>query len=123
MRAPFVRLCGVALLAVVLVLAIGADPPRPQLIAQQDKFEHLGAFLALGLVFGWNASAAALVTTAICLTGGAFGIEVVQGLVHTGHDSDVMDALASSVGGLAGLGLAIAFARLNRGAIQGPLPA
>lgn len=121
MRTTLVRLCGVALLVAVLVLAIGVNPPRPQIIAQQDKFEHVLAFLALGLVFGWDATLVGLVVSALGLVGTAFGIEVAQGLTHTGRDPELADAAASIVGGLGGIGLAIARARLARA--QMPLPA
>src|SRR5512147_835192 len=113
MRTLLIRVCGVALLAAVLALALGVDPPRPHLIAQQDKLEHVVAFLALGLVFGWNASLAGLFVSALGLIGTALGIEFAQGLSHTGRDQEIADAVASVAGVFSGLLIAVILARLG----------
>lgn len=113
MRTSLVRACGVGLLIAVLALALGVDPPRPHVIPQQDKLEHVVAFLALGLVFGWNATVAGLIVSAAALISAALGIEVAQGFTHTGRDPELADAAASVVGVFCGLFIAMAIARLS----------
>ena len=105
---------GAALLLLVMSLTLGADPPRPQFIEQQDKFEHLIAFLALGLAFGWNASFVGLFASAIGLSSAAVGIEVAQGVIDAGRAPAAADAIAGMAGALCGVTLALLMSRFGR---------
>lgn len=103
----FTQMCGLALLCLVLSLTLNDDVARPQLIAGQDKVEHLLAFLGLGFLFGWGASLWALFAAGIALGGAAFGIEALQDMLTTTREGAFSDAAASCLG--LGLGLLGAF--------------
>lgn len=114
---------GVALLLLVMSLTLGADPPRPHFLEQQDKVEHLIAFLALGLAFGWNASFVGLFASAIGLSSAAVGIEVAQGVIDAGRAPAAADAIAGMAGALCGVALAVSISRIGRRAASRPRPA
>ncbi len=103
----FAQICGLALLCLVLSLTLSDDVARPQLIAGQDKIEHLLAFLGLGFLFGWGASLWALIAAGIALGGAAFGIEALQDMLTSTREGAFSDAAASCLG--LGLGLVGAF--------------
>ena len=99
---------GLVMFACVLLLTLGDDLPRPQVLEGQDKFEHVIAFMALGLAFGWNASLRAILAYALVLMSAAFAIEKLQDLMTTTREGGLVDALAGCLG--AGAGLSVAFA-------------
>ncbi len=101
------RVLGLALLLLVLALTLSDEVARPQLMAGQDKVEHILAFLALAFVFGWGASLWALLAFGVGLTGVSFGIEALQETLTTTREGAFSDALAGCIG--IGVGLSLAF--------------
>ena len=105
---------GFALFALVLMLTLGDDVARPQIVPDQDKLEHLVAFLGLGFFFGWGASLAGFVAFALALAAAVFGIEAWQQAFTVSRESSLADALAGICGLMAGLCLAAFLTRASR---------
>lgn len=113
---------GVFMLAIVLFLTLGDEVARPQLVAGQDKVEHLVAFMALGLAFGWRASIRGLACYGLVLAGAAFAIETLQDSLTTTREGGLVDALAGCLGVVVGLSVAFAASSLSRRLMQAHSP-
>lgn len=107
------HIVGAMLLLAVLALTLGANLPRPQLIEEQDKLEHVLAFLALAVLFGWNASAVGLCVYALGLCCAAVGIEVAQAELSPGRTAGAMDAIAGMIGVFGGLAVSMLLRRMR----------
>lgn len=96
-----------AVLAVV-VLCLMPVPALPQLPRNSDKVEHFLAYfvLAASAVQLW-ADRRALLRVALGLIALGIGIEIAQGTLTDVRSADPMDAVANSVGVLAGMAIAL----------------
>lgn len=99
-------------LATVAALSLLTLPPGPELPPNSDKVEHFLAYFALA------ASAVQLFRARAVLAGVGLGLvamgvalEFAQGAMTTTRMQDPLDALANTLGVLAGLALALTPAR------------
>lgn len=92
------------LIAVVVVLSLIPPPPLPELPSGSDKLEHFLAYfvLAAGAVQLF-ARRLSLFSACIVLALMGWGLEQLQAAMVLGRQADVADALANSIGVLAGL--------------------
>jgi VanZ family protein len=102
---------GVCIAIVITFFSLIPAQQLPQ-IGVSDKIEHAVAYLLLGF---WFASVIArwdylFLLFALIALGG--GIEIAQGLMGLGRESDLRDVLANSIG--AGIGLGLALTPLGR---------
>jgi VanZ family protein len=103
----------VFILAIGVIAWLSLSPARdlPQGLSFWDKAEHACAYLGLALVGAW-----AFPTRLGRLAAGLFlagvGVEFLQASMGFGRQGDPMDAVANSVGIVAGLSLALAARRL-----------
>lgn len=107
MRYPRAWFClGLLLAAIITTLSLLPAQQLPQ-IGLSDKIRHAIAYLLLGF---WFASVIArwdyvFVLLALIALGG--GIEIAQGLMGLGRESDLRDFAANALGAAAGIGLAM----------------
>lgn len=97
----------VAAIFVVIAVCLGPPPEFPELPSNSDKAEH---FLTFALLC-WGAvqlfaTRRALLYAAFGLVLLGIGIEIAQGALTTNRSADPYDALADTLGILAGLCLA-----------------
>ncbi|MDV2451028.1 VanZ family protein [Xanthomonas hortorum] len=97
----------VAAIFVVIAVCLGPPPEFPELPSNSDKAEH---FLTFALLC-WGAvqlfaTRRALLFAAFGLVLLGIGIEIAQGALTTNRSADPYDALADTLGILAGLCLA-----------------
>lgn len=99
----WVGLWGLMILAVIVV-CLGPPPRIPELPSNSDKAEHFltYVFLAFGAVQLF-ATRRALTSAGVGLVLLGIGIEVAQGLFTVDRSADPFDALANTLGVLAGL--------------------
>ncbi|PPV08872.1 hypothetical protein XBLMG947_0480 [Xanthomonas bromi] len=97
----------IAAIVVVIAVCLGPPPEIPELPDNSDKGEHFLTFALLcwGAVQLFARRRAQLVA-AIGLVGLGIGIEIAQGALTTNRSADPYDALADTLGILAGLCLA-----------------
>ncbi|MFY0182946.1 VanZ family protein [Stenotrophomonas sp. PUT21] len=95
-----------AVLGTIVVCLI--PPPPIPLPDNSDKIEHfLAYFLLASSAVQIYQRRAALVWAAVGLVGLGIGIEFAQGALTVNRMADPMDALANSVGVLAGMAIAV----------------
>ncbi len=95
-----------AVLGTIVVCLI--PPPPIPLPDNSDKIEHfLAYFLLASSAVQIYQRRAALVWVAVGLVGLGIGIEFAQGALTVNRMADPMDALANSVGVLAGMAIAV----------------
>ncbi|MBB4131232.1 VanZ family protein [Xanthomonas sp. 3075] len=97
----------IAAIGVVIAVCLGPPPEFPELPSNSDKGEH---FLTFALLC-WGAvqlfaTRRALLLAAFGLVLLGIGIEIAQGAFTTNRSADPFDALADTLGILAGLCLA-----------------
>ncbi|MEA9588800.1 VanZ family protein [Xanthomonas sp. WHRI 10064A] len=97
----------IAAIVVVIAVCLGPPPEIPELPDNSDKAEH---FLTFALLC-WGAvqlfaTRRAQVVAAIGLVALGIGIEIAQGALTTNRSADPYDALADTLGIVAGLCLA-----------------
>ncbi|MBB5864745.1 VanZ family protein [Xanthomonas sp. 3058] len=97
----------IAAIVVVIAVCLGPPPEFPELPSNSDKGEH---FLTFALLC-WGAvqlfaTRRALLLAAFGLVLLGIGIEIAQGAFTTNRSADPFDALADTLGILAGLCLA-----------------
>ncbi|MBE0313739.1 VanZ family protein [Xanthomonas citri] len=97
----------IAAIVVVIAVCLGPPPEFPELPSNSDKAEHFITFALLC----WGAvqlfaTRRALVFAAFGLVLLGIGIEIAQGALTTNRSADPYDALADTLGILAGLCLA-----------------
>ena len=99
----WVGLWGLMILAVIVV-CLGPPPQIPELPSNSDKAEHFltYVFLAFGAVQLF-ATRRALLWAAVGLVFLGIGIEIAQGLFTVDRSADPFDALANTLGVLAGM--------------------
>ncbi|KTF32596.1 membrane protein [Xanthomonas vesicatoria] len=97
----------IAAIVVVIAVCLGPPPEIPELPDNSDKGEHFLTFALLcwGAVQLFATRRAQLVA-AIGLVALGIGIEIAQGALTTNRSADPYDALADTLGILAGLCLA-----------------
>jgi VanZ family protein len=95
-------------LAIALTITVCLIPPPPlDLPPNSDKVEHFLAYFVLaGAAVQIYRTRAALLWACVGLVGLGVGIEFLQGALTVNRMADPMDALANSVGVLAGMALA-----------------
>ncbi|WP_422509380.1 VanZ family protein [Stenotrophomonas sp. GZD-301] len=95
-------------LAILVTITVCLIPPPPLALPENsDKVEHfLAYFLLAAAAVQIYRPRAPLAWAAVGLVGLGIGIEVAQGALTTDRMADPMDALANSVGVLAGIALA-----------------
>lgn len=76
-----------------------------------DKAEHAAAYLGLALLGAWSFRAAPVLAGLILF---GIGVEVLQAVMGLGRQGDALDAVANTLGVVAGLVLATAARRLRR---------
>lgn len=91
-------------IAVVIIVCLMPPPPLPPLPENSDKIEHFLAYflLASGAVQLF-AGRRALTYATLGLVGLGIGIEIAQGLLTSDRLADPRDALANTLGVLAGM--------------------
>jgi VanZ family protein len=94
-------------LAIALTIIVCLIPPPPlDLPPNSDKVEHFLAYFVLaGSAVQIYRTRAALLWACVGLVGLGVGIEFLQGALTVNRMADPMDALANSVGVLAGMAL------------------
>ncbi|WOB27160.1 MULTISPECIES: VanZ family protein [Xanthomonas] len=94
----------IAAIVVVIAVCLGPPPVIPELPDNSDKGEHFLTFALLcwGAVQLFATRRAQLVA-AIGLVGLGIGIEIAQGALTTNRSADPYDALADTLGIVAGL--------------------
>ncbi|MEA9555623.1 VanZ family protein [Xanthomonas nasturtii] len=97
----------IAAIVVVIAVCLGPPPEIPELPDNSDKAEH---FLTFALLC-WGAvqlfaTRRAQIVAAIGLVALGIGIEIAQGALTTNRSADPYDALADTLGIVAGLCLA-----------------
>jgi VanZ family protein len=94
-----------AVLSVIVVCLI-PPPPLPDLPKNSDKVEHfLAYFILAGSAVQIYRTRAALWCAAVGLVVMGIGVEFAQGAFTDDRSADPMDALANSVGVMAGMAL------------------
>ncbi len=97
----------IAAIVVLIAVCLGPPPEFPELPSNSDKAEHFLSFALLS----WGAvqlfaTRRALLLAAFGLVLLGIGIEIAQGALTTNRSADPYDALADTLGILAGLCLA-----------------
>ncbi|WP_372391899.1 VanZ family protein [Xanthomonas sp. NCPPB 3582] len=97
----------IAAIGVLIAVCLGPPPEFPELPSNSDKAEHFLSFALLS----WGAvqlfaTGRALLLAAFGLLLLGVGIEIAQGALTTNRSADPYDALADTLGILAGLCLA-----------------
>ena len=100
-------------LAIAVIITVCLIPPPPlDLPPNSDKVEHFLAYFVLaGAAVQIYRTRAALLWAGVGLVGLGIGIEFLQGALTANRMADPMDALANSIGVIAGM--AIAFTPLR----------
>jgi len=95
-------------LAIAVTITVCLIPPPPlDLPPNSDKVEHFLAYFVLaGAAVQIYRTRAALLWAAAGLVGLGIGIEFLQAALTDNRMADAMDALANSIGVLAGIALA-----------------
>jgi len=95
-------------LAIVVTITVCLIPPPPlDLPPNSDKVEHFLAYFVLaGSAVQIYRTRAALIWAGVGLVGLGVGIEFLQGALTDNRMADPMDALANSIGVIAGMALA-----------------
>lgn len=95
-------------LAIAVTITVCLIPPPPlDLPPNSDKVEHFLAYFVLaGAVVQIYRTRAALLWAAAGLVGLGIGIEFLQAALTDNRMADAMDALANSIGVIAGMALA-----------------
>ncbi|MCS4235699.1 VanZ family protein [Stenotrophomonas sp. BIGb0135] len=95
-------------LAIAVTITVCLIPPPPlDLPPNSDKVEHFLAYFVLaGAAVQIYRTRAALLWAAAGLVGLGIGIEFLQAALTDNRMADAMDALANSIGVLAGMALA-----------------
>lgn len=98
-------LFAIAAVCVLSLVNLSGLPPVPE---GGDKVEHFLAYALLSATaVQLFATRRALCIVAFALVGLGIGLEFAQGLLTTSRMQDAMDALANTLGVLAGLGTAL----------------
>lgn len=103
--------------AVIAWLSLSPTESLPQGLTFWDKAEHALAYLGLALV-GAFAFPTRLGRLAVGLFLGGVGVEVLQSTMGLGRQGDALDALANSIGILAGLSLVLATRAAQRARVR-----
>ena len=88
-------------LLIVLYLATTAQA-YPVPAASSDKVNHIMAFVVLGILLRWSYPLLSLGAALLGLAGYGLGIEIIQAFLPY-RDFSLLDLLADTVGGIAGL--------------------
>lgn len=83
----------------------------PDALGSPSGLANVALFVPLGFFLVWATGRAA--RSAGVVVAATTGIEASQGLVLSGHDCSVADVLANTVGGLAGIAVAVLVARVG----------
>jgi len=96
-------------LAIAVTITVCLIPPPPlDLPPNSDKVEHFLAYFVLaGAAVQIYRTRAALLWAAAGLVGLGIGIEFLQAALTDNRMADAMDALANSIGVIAGMALAL----------------
>jgi VanZ family protein len=96
-------------LAIAVTITVCLIPPPPlDLPKNSDKIEHFLAYFVLaGAAVQIYRTRAALLWAGVGLVGLGIGIEFLQGALTDNRMADPMDALANSIGVIAGMALAL----------------
>jgi len=96
---------------------LATHDPAPQLIAHQDKIEHLAVFALLAFLGARAQLGQGL--AACALMGLAVSVEWVQASLTQTRNASPVDAAFSAAGVALGVALAMIAARLQRGEVAG----
>lgn len=83
----------------------------PDALGSASGLANVALFVPFGFFLSWATSRVARSAAVVLVT--TTGIEASQGLVLAGHDCSVADVLANTVGGLAGIAVAVTMVRVG----------